>query len=92
MVTVPLDEKPSNLTLLLKVVQVSGKPLPVGSFTVRVVAERVRKLTRFNPTKVEVVSGQDVVLDFDIDVPVVDVAQKIHEPIQWDGMGTEIFG
>ena len=89
-VAISLDGKPSNLTLLLKVVQTSGKPLPVGSFTARAVAEKVRKLTGFNPTKVEVVSGQDVVLDFDIEVPVIEVVQKMHGPTQWDGMGTEI--
>ena len=77
-VAISLDGKPSNLTLLLKVVQTSGKPLPVGSFTARAVAEKVRKLTGFNPTKVEVVSGQDVVLDFDIEVPVIEVTQKMH--------------
>ena len=32
-VTGPMVDKPSNLSLLLKVVQVCGKPLPVGSFT-----------------------------------------------------------
>ena len=64
--------------------------MPVGSFATRAVAEKVRKLTGFNPTKVEVVSGQDVVLDFDIEVPVIEVVQKMHGPTQWDGMGTEI--
>ena len=89
-VAVPLDVKSLNLMLLLKVVKMSGKTLPVGSFTTRAVAEKVKKLTGFNPTEVEVVSGQDVVLDFDIEVPVVEVAQKIHGPVQWDGMGIEI--
>ena len=35
------EAKPSNLTLLLKVVQNSGKPLPVGSFTMRTVADKI---------------------------------------------------
>ena len=64
--------------------------MPVGSFTARAVAEKLKKLTAFNLTEVEVVSGQDVVLDFDIEVPVIEVAQKMHGPTQWDGMGTEI--
>ena len=89
-VAISLDGKPLDLTLLLKVVQTSGKPLPVGSFTARAVAEKVRKLTRFNPIEVEVVSRQDVVLDFDRKVPVIEVAQKMHGPTQWDGMGTNI--
>ena len=89
-VAIPLDGKPSNLTLLLKLVQTSGKPLPIGSFIARAVAEKVIKLTGFNPTEVEVVSGQDVVLDFDIEVSVIEVVQKMHGPTQWNGMGTEI--
>ena len=70
------EAKPSHLTLLLKVVQNSGKPLPVGSFTMRVVADKIKKLTGFNPTEVEIMNGQDVVIDFDPEVPVVEVAQK----------------
>ena len=70
--------------------QESRKLLPVGSFATRAVAEKVKKLTGFNLTEVEVVSGQDVVLDFEIEVPVIEVVQKMHGPTQWDGMGTEI--
>ena len=70
------EGKPSNLTLLLKVVQNSGKPLPVGSFTTRAVADKIKKFTGFNPTEVEIMNGQDVVIDFDSEVPVVEVAQK----------------
>ena len=89
-VTGPMVDKPSNLSLLLKVVQVCGKPLPVGSFTAWVVADKVKKLTGHNPVEVEIVSGQDVVLDFEPDVSVVEVAQKMHGPYQWEGMNTNI--
>ena len=63
--------KQLNLTLLLKVVQISGKPLAVGSFTMRVVADKIKKMTGFNPTEVKIMNGQDVVIDFDPEVPVV---------------------
>ena len=69
--------------MLLKVVQNSGKPLPVGSFTMRAVANKIKKLTGFNPTEVEIMNGQDVVIDFDPEVPVVEIAQKVHGPVLW---------
>ena len=84
------DGKPLNLTLLLKVVQNSGKPLPVGSFTARAVADKIKKLTGFNPTEVEIINGQHIVIDFHFEVPVVEVAQKVHGPILWVGMNSEI--
>ena len=84
-VTGPMVDKPLNLSLLLKVVQVCGKPLPVGSFTAQAVADKVKKLTGHNPVDVEIVSGQDVVLDFELDVSVVEVAQRMQGPYQWEG-------
>ena len=83
------EGKQSNLTLLLEVVQISGKPLPAGSFTMMVVADKIKKMTGFNPTEVEIMSRQDVVIDFDPEVPVVEVAQKVHGPILWEGMNSE---
>ena len=88
-VTAP-EGKQSNLTLLLKVNQISGKPLPVGSFTMRVVADKLKKMIGFNPTEVEIMNGQDVVIDFDPKVPVVEVARKVHGLILWKGMNSEI--
>ena len=87
-VTAP-EGKQSNLTLLLKVIQISGKPLPVGSFTARVVVDKIKKMTGFNPTEVEIMSRQDVI-DFDPEVPVVEGAQKVHGPILWEEMNFEI--
>ena len=68
------EGKLSNLTLLLNVVQANGKPLPVESFTVRVVADQIKKLTGFNPSEVEIMNGQDVVIDFNPEIPLVEVA------------------
>ena len=44
----------------------------------RVVANKVKRITGFNPTDVEVVTSQDVILDFDPEVPVIKVARKVH--------------
>ena len=89
-VMAPVEEKQSNLTLLLKVIQISGKPLPVSSFTARVVAAKIKKMTGFNPTEVEVMNSQEVVIDFDPEVPIVELPQKVHGPILWEGMNSEI--
>ena len=35
-------------------------------------------------------NGQDVVIDFNPEIPVVEVAQKVHGPISWEGMDSEI--
>ena len=84
------EGKPSNLTLLLKEVQISGKLLPVGSFTMRVVADKINKMTGFYPTEVEIMNGQDVVIKFDPEISVVEVAHKVHDPILWEGINSEI--
>ena len=80
----------SNLALLLKVIHTNGKSLPVGSFTVRVVVDQIKKLTGFNATEVEIMNGQDVVIDFNPEIPVVKVTQKMHGPISWEGMNSKI--
>ena len=56
----------------------------------RAVADKVKKLTGHNPVEVEIVSGQDVVLDFEPDISVVEVAQKMQGPYQWEGINTNI--
>ena len=72
------EGKQSNLTLSLKVFQISGKPLPVGSLTVGVVADKIEKMTSFNPTEVEIMNRQNVLTNFDPEVPVVEVAHRVH--------------
>ena len=36
-------------------------------------------------------NGQDVVIDFDPEVPVIEIAQKVHGPVSWEEMGSEIL-
>ena len=46
----------------------------------RVVANRIKKITGFNPAEVEIMNGQDVVIDFDPEVPVVEVTLESTWP------------
>ena len=53
------------------------------SFSARVVADQIKELTGFNPIEVAIMKGQDVIIDFNPEIPVVEVAQKVHGPISW---------
>ena len=84
------DPPQEPLLLLLEVAQMDGRPLPVGMFTARAVAQCVIDLTGQNPVEVDIMNDRDAVVQMEPENLVVHVAQALHNTQIWDGQTVEI--
>ena len=78
------DPPQELLLLLLEVTQMDGRPLPVGMFTARAVAQHVIDLTGQNPLEVDIMNDRDAVVQMEPKNLVVHVAQALHNARIWD--------
>ena len=78
-------ESVEPLLLLIQATQVNGQPLPIGSFTARVVVAVVQRHTGHHPVDVDVMSDRDAVIELEPDIRVGEVAQLLHSTHEWDG-------
>ena len=84
------DPPPELLLLLLEVTQTDGRPLPVGMFTARTVAQHVIDLTGQIPVEVDVMNDHDTIVQMEPESTVVHAAQALHNARLWDGQAAEI--
>ena len=84
------DPPSEPLLLLLEVTQTDGRPLPVGMFTTRTVAQHVIDLTGQNPVEVDVMNDCDTITQMEPETTVVHAAQALHNARLWDGQAAEI--
>ena len=61
-----------------------GRPLPVGSFTERSVAQKVYSLTGVAVEQVMMVTPTDALLEFTSGTVVVTIAQALHQIHEWE--------
>ena len=61
----------------MNVVQSSGKPLPAGSYTERLVSQMVNRIVAVQPLGVTVMRERDAIVEFREEDPVVEVSQLI---------------
>ena len=81
---------PEPLLLLLEVTQTDGRPLPVGMFTARTVAQHVINLTGQNPVEVDLMNDHDAIIQMEPETTVVHTAQALHNARLWDSQAAEI--
>ena len=79
------NPKQHNLSLLMKVTQSSGKPLPVRCFTEQLVVQLFQKTVAVTPLSVAVMNYRDVVVDFELEVSIIEIAQVMHWLATWEG-------
>ena len=63
--------------------QANGKPLPIGGFTSRVMAEMLYKITGVTPTDVVILTDQEVIIELEKEIPVMEVSRAVHRLYQW---------
>ena len=80
-----LDEGSYPLLLLLSVVQADGHPMPVGTFTARVVVEQVSNITGSSPVIVDVMNDHEAIIELEPESMVVHMAQALQAAWAWDG-------
>ena len=81
---------PDPLVLLIQVTQLDDKPFRVGMLTACIVTRQILDLTGKNPINIEVITGQEAIVQMDPESSVVPVAQALHNLHMWDGNTTEI--
>ena len=79
------DRNEQPFVLLLKVMQSSGKPLPIGGFTGRVMAQMLHDIAGVIPREVTVLTEQDMVMELEEETSMMEVLRAIHGIYHWAG-------
>ena len=79
-----------NLLLLMKVIQSSGKPLLIGSYTERLVTQIVDRIVGVQPLGVTVMNERDAVVELREEDPIVEVFQLMHRLASWEGQSVDM--
>ena len=77
------DKREQVFLLLLRVTQANGKPLPIGRFTSRVMAQMLYEITGVTPRDVVVLTDQEIVIE--LETPIMEVSRAVHGLHQWAG-------
>ena len=67
------DKREQSFVLLLRVTQANGKPLPIGGFTGRVMAQMLYEIAGVTPRDVVVLTDQEVVIELEMETPIMEV-------------------
>ena len=65
--------------------QASGKPLPIGGFTGRVMAQMLYEIAGVTPREVVILTDQEVVVELEMEIPIMEVSRAVHGLYQWAG-------
>ena len=79
------DKREQSFVLLLRVTQANGKPLPIGGFTGRMMAQMLYEIAAVTPRDVVVVTDQEVVIELEMETPIMEVSRAVHGMYQWAG-------
>ena len=70
--------------------QANGKPLPLGGFTNRAIAQMLYKITGVTPRDVVVLTDQEVVIELEMETPIMEVSRAVHGLYQWAGQSITV--
>ena len=77
------DKREQPFVLLLRVTQASGKPLPIGWFTGRAMAQMLYEIAGVIPREVVILTHQEVVLELEMETPIMEVSRAVHGMYPW---------
>ena len=75
---------------LLRVTQANGKPLLISGFTSRAMAQMLYEIAGVTPRDVVILTDQEVVIELEIETPVMDVLRAVHGLYQWAGQSITV--
>ena len=78
------DIDDNELSMLLRVNQLSGKTLPIGSFTERKISQMIHGATGVAPVALTLLGPKEVLLEFERATSIVEVAMVLHALTDWD--------
>ena len=83
------DKREQSFVLLLRVTQANSKPLPTGGFTGRAMAQRY-DIAGVTPRDVVVPTDQEVVVELEMETPIMEVSRAVHGLYQWAGQSISV--
>ena len=84
------DTECPEISMLLKVVQVTGKSLPVGSFTEGQIMREFVKRTGKEPINITLLGPTRTIVEFKKGTEVISLMFKFHGMTQWDDLSVDI--
>ena len=70
--------------------QASGKPLPIGGFTGRAMAQMLYEIVGVTLKDVVVLTDQEVVIELEMETPIMEVSRAVHVLYQWAGQSISV--
>ena len=70
--------------------QANGKPLPIGGFTGRVMAQMLYDIAGVTLRNVVVLTDQEVVVELEMETPIMEVSRAVHGLYQWPGQSMSV--
>ena len=64
------DKREQAFVLLLRVIQANGKPLPIGGFTNKAMAQMLYEIAGVTPRDVVILTDQKVVIELEVETPI----------------------
>ena len=80
------DKREQSFVLLLRVTQANGKPLPIGGFTGKAIAQMLYEIARVTPRDVAILTDQEMVIELEMETPIMEVSRAVHGLYQWAGL------
>ena len=84
------DKREHPFVLLLRVTQASGKPLPMDGFTGGAMAQLLYEIAGVTPREVVILTDQEVVVELEMETPIMEVSRAVHGLYQWAGQSISV--
>ena len=84
------DKSEQPFVLLLRVTQTCGKPLLLGRFTGRAMAQMLYEIAEVIPKEVVILTDQEVVVELEVEILIMKVSRAVHKLYQWAGQSISI--
>ena len=84
------DKREQAFVLLLRVTQANGKPLPMGGCTSRAMTQMFYEITGVTPRDLVILTDQEVVIELEMETPIIEVSRAVHGLYQWAGQSITV--
>ena len=71
--------------LLLRVTQANGRPLPIGGFMSRAMAQMIHDIMGVIPKEVDILTNQEVVFEIEDQSSIIEVYRVLQGLFHWGG-------
>ena len=84
------DQNVQPFALLLRVTQLSGKPLPIGGFMGTAMSQMLHEVAGVIPREVVVMNDQEVVMELEEETSKMEFSRVIHGLFHWGGQSISV--